>query len=129
MRRNFTITLTKNVLILITFSFVLETVGCFELPRSRSPLQKEPEAPEMIGTKFYLFRRNINFSEPEVLHYGDGGESVKKSKFNASQPLKLIIHGYMSKWNEKGALMGANAYLKIVSVYFQVLRTNKMNFL
>lgn len=70
----------------------------------------------MIGTKFYLFRRNINFSSPEVLHYGDDGESLKKSKFNVSQPLKLIIHGYMSKWNEKGALMGANAYLKIVSV-------------
>nr|XP_971822.3 PREDICTED: pancreatic triacylglycerol lipase [Tribolium castaneum] len=90
-----------------------DIVGCFELPHKRSPLQKVPENPEMLGTQFYLFRRGINFSQPEILHYDDDGKSLRKSSFNYSQPLKMIIHGYMGKWNDIGNLIGANTYLKI----------------
>ncbi|XP_044753699.1 pancreatic lipase-related protein 2-like [Coccinella septempunctata] len=90
-----------------------DTVGCFDLPHKRSPLQKVPEDPEMLRTKFYLLRRDINFSTPQIIHYDDDGESLKNSKFNYSQPLKMIIHGYMSRWNEKGALIASKAYLDL----------------
>lgn len=90
-------------------------MGCFELPHKRSPLQKIPESPDILQTKFYLFRRNVNFSQPEILLYDDEGKSLQSSKFNYSQPLKMIIHGYMGKWSDIGNLIAAESYLKIVS--------------
>ncbi|XP_017778335.1 PREDICTED: pancreatic triacylglycerol lipase-like [Nicrophorus vespilloides] len=102
-----------------------DTVGCFEVPHSRSPLQKTPEAPETLDTKFFLFRRNINFSEPEVIYYEDGGKSLSASKFNFEQPLRIFIHGYMSKWNERGAFVFADSFLKMNDSNFIVMDWSK----
>lgn len=77
---------------------------------------KPPDSPLILNTKFYLFRRNINFSTPTELKYDDL-DSISKSKFDPTKPSKFIIHGYMSSWNEKGALAGVKAYLKIVSYH------------
>ncbi|KAJ8946828.1 hypothetical protein NQ318_002108, partial [Aromia moschata] len=93
-----------------TFS---DIVGCFNLPHKNSPLQKIPEDPRILDTKFFLFTRSINFSHPEILHYNDDGKSLEKSSFNFTKPLKLVAHGYMSSWNEKGSLILANIYLKL----------------
>jgi hypothetical protein len=90
-----------------------DIVGCFELPHKRSPLQKVPENPEVLGTKFYLFKRSTNLSHPEILNYDDEGKSLANSSFNYTLPMKMIIHGYMGKWNDIGNLIGANTYLKI----------------
>ncbi|KAI4462097.1 lipase [Holotrichia oblita] len=90
-----------------------DAVGCFELGNPRSPLQKLPENPASLDTKFYLFRRNIKFSEPEILYYNDNGISLRQSKFNYSQPLKVIIHGFMGAWTNINALNASHTYLKI----------------
>lgn len=92
----------------------VDLVGCIELPHVNSPLQKTPEDPKALQTKYYLFRRNINFSEPEIIHISDNWASLDKSKFNYSQPLKVIVHGYLSNWNERGNLLAADAYRKLV---------------
>lgn len=86
----------------------------------RSPLQKLPENPQNLDTKFYLFRRNIKFSEPEVLRYNDNGISLNESKFNYSQPLKVIIHGFMGAWTNINVLNASHTYLKIVSIKFKI---------
>ncbi|KAK9881696.1 hypothetical protein WA026_017215 [Henosepilachna vigintioctopunctata] len=104
-----------------TQTICYDTVGCFALPHKRSPLQKMPEDPEILKTKFYLLRRNINFSTPEIIYYDDDGESLKKSKMNYSQPLKMILHGYMSKWNEKGAMITSKAYLDLYDCNMMLL--------
>ncbi|CAH0556140.1 unnamed protein product [Brassicogethes aeneus] len=96
-----------------TQTICYEKVGCFELPHSRSPLQKTPESPKVIDTKFFLFRRDINFATPQILYYDDEGKSLNGSKFNHTQKLKLFIHGYMSNWNEKGPVLGSEAFLKL----------------
>ncbi|CAH1986121.1 unnamed protein product [Acanthoscelides obtectus] len=90
-----------------------ETVGCFNLPHKNSPLQKVPEDPRVVETKFYLFTRNIDFHKPEVLYYDDNGTSLQESSFNFSNPLKVVVHGYTSRWNEKGSIIIANSYLKL----------------
>ncbi|XP_018575805.1 pancreatic lipase-related protein 2-like isoform X2 [Anoplophora glabripennis] len=90
-----------------------DIVGCFNLPHKNSPLQKVPEDPKILDTKFYLFTRNINFSHPEVLVYDDNGASLEKSSFNSSKPLKLLVHGYMGRWNDKGFLVLSEAYRKL----------------
>lgn len=97
---------------LFTFS---DLVGCFDVPHRRSPLQKSPENPALLNTRFYLFTRKTNFSDPEIIYYNDGGKSLNESRFNYSLPLKLIIHGYMGQWSDSGYVIGADAYLKIVS--------------
>lgn len=90
-------------------------MGCFNLPHKNSPLQKVPEDPKMLDTKFYLFTRGINFSHPEILMYDDEGVSLEKSSFNHSKPLKLLVHGYMGRWNDKGLLVLSEAYMTLVS--------------
>lgn len=89
-------------------------VGCIELSHLNSPLQKIPEDPKILQTKFYLFRRNIKFAEPEIILINDKWSSLNNSKFNYSQPLKVIVHGYLSNWNEKGNILAADAYRKLV---------------
>lgn len=74
---------------------------------------KAPESPLTLNTKFYLFRRDINFSSPELLDY-ENISSVIASKFNPNKTIKFLIHGYMSTWDEVGALTAVKAYLKIV---------------
>ncbi|KAL1488548.1 hypothetical protein ABEB36_015011 [Hypothenemus hampei] len=89
-----------------------DVVGCFSLPHKNSPLQRIPEDPRLLKTKFYLFTRK-NVTTPEVLYYQDEGKSLKQSNFNVFKPLKVLIHGYTSKWNERGALMVKDSYLKL----------------
>ncbi|XP_056633738.1 pancreatic lipase-related protein 2-like [Diorhabda sublineata] len=96
-----------------TQSVCYDIVGCFKLPHKNSPLQKHPEDPKMLDTKFYLFTRSTDLAKPEILFYDDGGESLKISSFNLSNPLKVIVHGYVSKWNEKGSLIIMKSYLKM----------------
>ncbi|XP_057664825.1 pancreatic lipase-related protein 2-like [Diorhabda carinulata] len=96
-----------------TQSVCYDIVGCFKLPHKNSPLQKHPEDPKMLDTKFYLFTRSTDLAKPEILFYDDGGESLKRSSFNLSNPLKVIVHGYVSKWNEKGSLIIMKSYLKM----------------
>ncbi|CAH1155851.1 unnamed protein product [Phaedon cochleariae] len=97
-----------------TQSICYDTVGCFNLPHKNSPLQKVPEDPKMLDTKFYLFtRKTPDLSKPEILYYDDNGKSLNDSTFDVSKPLKMIVHGYMSRWNEKGSLIITNAYLKL----------------
>ncbi|KAJ8920081.1 hypothetical protein NQ315_011735, partial [Exocentrus adspersus] len=90
-----------------------DVVGCFNLPHKNSPLQRVPEDPRNLDTKFYLFTRSVNFSRPEVLAYDDNGASLKKSSFDHTKPLKLMVHGYMGKWSDKGLLVLTEAYLKL----------------
>lgn len=77
-------------------------------------MQKIPESPRVLNTKFYLFKRDINFATPEVIYYDDEGQSLNQSKFDPKLGLKLFVHGYMSNWNERGPIVGANAFLKLV---------------
>ncbi|GLV44425.1 uncharacterized protein CBL_10229 [Carabus blaptoides fortunei] len=90
-----------------------DTVGCFDIPRRHNPLRQAPEHPGVLETQFYLFRRDINFSSPELLTYSNSDQSLQGSTFNVKQPVKILVHGYMTKWDEPGALAGAKAYLKI----------------
>ncbi|KAF7287335.1 hypothetical protein GWI33_001695 [Rhynchophorus ferrugineus] len=90
-----------------------DIVGCFTLPHSNSPLQRVPEDPKTLGTKFYLITRKTNTSIPEILFYNDDGKSLQESSFNSSNILKVLIHGYTSKWNEKNALLVTDAYLQL----------------
>lgn len=87
----------------------------------KSPLQKVPENPNILDTRFLLFRRNIEFAKPQVLYYNDNAISLEASKFNYTQKLKVLIHGYMGKWHRMGNLNITNAYLKLVSmkIYIQ----------
>lgn len=96
-------------------TFFSDVVGCFSLPHKNSPLQRVPEDPRLLNTKFYLFTRK-NTTHPEVLLYDDEGKSLRESNFNVFKPLKVLIHGYTSKWNEKGALTVKDSYLKLVSL-------------
>lgn len=73
-----------------------------------------PDSPVAIDTKFFLFRKNLNFSHPQVLRYEDAGLSLNQSKFNSQEPVKIIIHGYLGRWNEQLALESVYVYLKIV---------------
>lgn len=98
----------------LTFKLFPDGVGCFQKSSVRLPLQKLPESPAVLDTKFYLFRRDIKFSNPEILYYDDAGKSLEISRFNYSQPIKLIIHGFLSKWRERGALIATHTYLKMV---------------
>lgn len=90
-------------------------VGCFEIRHIRTPLQELPEDPKTLNTTFYLFTRSLGVSNPEVIRYGDGGSSLTKSKFNFSRPTKIVIHGYLGKWDDRGGLITAETYLKMVS--------------
>ncbi|KAF5284338.1 hypothetical protein FQA39_LY04631 [Lamprigera yunnana] len=90
-----------------------DVVGCFDLPNKLSPLKKAPESPTLINTKFYLFRRNVPFSKPEVLQYEDNGLSINRTKFNSKDPLKVLIHGYMGTWMDDNSLYTVQLYLKI----------------
>ncbi|XP_050499392.1 pancreatic triacylglycerol lipase-like [Diabrotica virgifera virgifera] len=96
-----------------TQSVCYDVVGCFNLPHKNSPLQKTPESPELLKTKFYLYTRSTDFTEPEVLYYDDNDNSLNSSSFRISGPLKVVVHGYMSKWNEKAAMIITNSYLKM----------------
>lgn len=81
-----------------------------------------PENPESLQTQFYLYRRNINFTSPELLNYNDDLEVLRNSKLNPNQSLKIIIHGYSTRWNEVGALAGVKAYLDIVSIFISFIK-------
>nr|XP_023015082.1 pancreatic lipase-related protein 2-like [Leptinotarsa decemlineata] len=97
-----------------TQSVCYDIVGCFNLPHKNSPLQKVPEDPQVLDTKFHLFtRRMVDITKPEILRYDDNGKSLNESTMDFTKPLKLIAHGYMSRWNEKGSIIMANAYLKL----------------
>ncbi|KAH1002997.1 pancreatic lipase-related protein 2 isoform X1 [Dendroctonus ponderosae] len=89
-----------------------DVVGCFSLPHKNSPLQKVPESPAALDTKFLLFTRQ-NRTEPELLHYADASGSLRSSSFNVFKPLKVLIHGYTSKWNQSGAVQVKDAYLQL----------------
>lgn len=97
--------------------FFPDTVGCFEIQIRHMPLTRFPESPQYLDTEFYLYRRDIPFNSPQILKYGDNQESLKSSKFNPAQDIKILVHGYMTRWNETGALKGAQSYLDIVSLY------------
>ncbi|KAF5287804.1 hypothetical protein FQR65_LT12172 [Abscondita terminalis] len=88
-------------------------VGCFDLPHMLSPLKKIPENPSIINTKFYLFKRNVKFSNPETLNYGDNGLSVRASRINVNNSVKVIIHGYTGSWIDDGPLNTAQKYLEL----------------
>ncbi|CAG9829545.1 unnamed protein product [Diabrotica balteata] len=106
--RNHIMQILVNLICIIT-----DIVGCFNLPHKNSPLQKTPESPELLKTKFYLYTRSTDFNEPEVLYYDDNDQSLNGSSFRISGPLKVVVHGYMSKWNEKAAMIITNSYLKM----------------
>lgn len=98
-----------------------DTVGCFKVQFGHIPLKRLPESPEYLDTEFYLFRRNISFDKPELLNYGDDQDSLKRSRFVPGQDVKVLIHGFLTRWNEAGALRGARAYLDIVSEFNRVV--------
>nr|XP_022909629.1 pancreatic lipase-related protein 2-like [Onthophagus taurus] len=88
-------------------------VGCFELPHPRSPLQRSPQDPNVLNTKFYLFNKKIQFSQPNILYLNDNQKSIYDSKFDYKNPLKVLIHGYMGIWNNLNSLNATDAYLKL----------------
>lgn len=116
----------QNKIFCLTLFHFVDIVGCFELPHSNSPLQKTPEDPKVLQTKFYLFRRNINFSEPEIVYHNDNWLSLNNSKYNYTEPLKVVVHGYLSNWNEKGNLLTADAYRKLVKAHFFLVTRNRV---
>ncbi|XP_031349709.1 pancreatic lipase-related protein 2-like isoform X2 [Photinus pyralis] len=90
-----------------------DIVGCFDLPRKFSPLHKGPESPAVINTKFFLFRNDLKFSTPQRLYYEDNGRTLNQSKFNASEHVKVIVHGYLGSWRDGGGLAGAKLYTQL----------------
>lgn len=88
-------------------------LGCF-VDRQSPPVKRAPQHPNVIKTQFFLYTRSER-ENPEVIKYGDNFESIKRSKFNVSNPFKIIVHGYKGSGNDVGAIRGANALLEVVS--------------
>uniref|UniRef100_A0ABD2XJV1 phospholipase A1 n=1 Tax=Trichogramma kaykai TaxID=54128 RepID=A0ABD2XJV1_9HYME len=82
-------------------------LGCFS-DRQPLALKRPPQHPSVIKTEFYLYTR-ANRNEPDQLEYGDKLQSMKQTRFNASKPLKVVIHGY--KGSGKNA--GVDAFLDL----------------
>ncbi|KAK5644544.1 hypothetical protein RI129_005844 [Pyrocoelia pectoralis] len=90
-----------------------DIVGCFDVPHKLSPLKKGPESPSVLNTKFFLFRNDLKLSHPQRLYYEDNGLSLKQSKFNERENVKVIVHGFMGSWRDNGTLDGAQLYTQI----------------
>ncbi|XP_063216982.1 pancreatic lipase-related protein 2-like isoform X3 [Bacillus rossius redtenbacheri] len=88
-----------------------DMLGCFTLPHKRSPLQKLPDSPDKIDTKFWLYKRP-NSTEPQLVHYGDALRSLKDTGFEAHKPVKMVIHGYKGSGKDVGAVLAARALVE-----------------
>lgn len=72
-----------------------QLVGCFRDEGPFNYLDTLPQAPDSIGTQFWLFTREM-LATPEPLRYDDNGTSLHRSHFNSSRPVKIIVHGFGS---------------------------------
>lgn len=93
-------------------------MGCFADPqRPNISLKRRPEDPSVIQTKFLLYTRENRekHEEPELLHYDDDTKSITKSRFNATKPLKVIVHGFKGSGSDVGGILGANSLLNLVN--------------
>ena len=91
---------------------ISDHLGCFT-DRQLLTLKRPPQHPSVIKTEFHLYTRE-NRSDPISLEYGDKLQSMNQAKFNASKPLKVIIHGFKGSGNDSGALAGVHAFLDLV---------------
>ncbi|XP_076321479.1 pancreatic lipase-related protein 2-like isoform X3 [Tachypleus tridentatus] len=82
-----------------------------------------PETPEIIETTFNLYTRH-NRLEGESLHY-DNKSSLKVSQFNASNPVKIIIHGFGGSAANAWVGQMVEAMLEIADVNIIVVDWNK----
>nr|XP_018910383.1 PREDICTED: pancreatic triacylglycerol lipase-like isoform X2 [Bemisia tabaci] len=105
-----------------------EMVGCFEGPRLRaSPLKRQPQPPEVVDTKFFLFTRNNSRTglQPDLLAYDDEGQSLLNAKFKPKKPIKVIIHGFKGSGKDRGALDITHALLNLEDVNVVVVNWEK----
>ncbi|XP_074594675.1 pancreatic lipase-related protein 2-like isoform X1 [Brevipalpus obovatus] len=58
-----------------------------------------PLSPDVINVTYYLFTKK-NPKEPFVFGYKDDVEILRQSNFNPSDRIKVIIHGFRSKYKE-----------------------------
>ena len=72
-------------------------LGCFRDEGPFDYLDMLPSPPEEIGTKLFLYTQE-NREIAQMLQYNNL-TSLKESNFNATLPLKVIIHGFGSGCN------------------------------
>ena len=51
---------------------------------------------------------------PDILYYGNNSHSIETSRFNASNGLKVVIHGFKGSGTDLGAKNGALKLLDLV---------------
>jgi hypothetical protein len=109
---------------LIHYSLIPDDVGCFTVSRKISPLKKFPESPESVGTTFLLFTHKngtitnhattLNTDDAQIIFSGEGQQSILDSDFDLQLPVKIIIHGFKGSGKDRGALLGVDAFLRMV---------------
>lgn len=74
-------------------------VGCFDNnpPFDNAGLQV-PQNPSVIDTQFLLFTHSTPTS-PEFLQYHNNDSSIVNSKYNKSNWLRIIVHGFTNNRN------------------------------
>ncbi|KAG7212631.1 hypothetical protein KM043_012917 [Ampulex compressa] len=87
-------------------------VGCFSDPPPHLSLKRRPESPSVIQTKFMLYTRN-NRQTPEMLVYSDDSYSLRKSHFNATRALKVVIHGFKGSGSDPGVFQIVKSFLDL----------------
>ncbi|KAK0166814.1 hypothetical protein PV327_004297 [Microctonus hyperodae] len=89
-------------------------LGCFIDPPKRLTLNRPPEHPNIIQTKFLLYTRKNR--EPEILHYDDESKSIERSNFNGSKRLKILAHGFKGSGSNAGVITATNLLLDLDDV-------------
>lgn len=69
-------------------------VGCFDnYPPFDNAALEVPQDPSIVDTHFLLFTRTTP-TQPDLLQYNKNDQSILNSKFNSSQWLRIIVHGF-----------------------------------
>lgn len=86
--------------------------GCFKDEGPFDYLDTLPASPEAISTTFTLYTRQHSV-DGQKLEY-ENITSLLKSSFNASNPIKIIIHGFGSSGKRPWVLQMTEAFLFMV---------------
>ena len=90
-----------------------KAVGCFRDEGPFDYLDLLPADPDEINTRFYLYTPyNRDISHPIAY---DNATSIMTSSFNASQPSKVMIHGFGSSCHRVWAKEMRTALISVVS--------------
>ena len=101
------------------------TQGCFRDEGPFDYLDMLPSAPEEIGTKLFLYtRKNRELGQPVA--YNNITTVAKESNFNATLPIKVIIHGFGS---DCGKIWTREMRLSFLAVVRGSVKINSHTFL